>query len=358
MRFRAEREPMQAALSFVARYADTGPIPIINNVLFEAADNRVFVTATDLNRAARASFAAEIEEAGRVTLPSFLSKAIDGEVSVSADERQAVVQSGKQRLDLPVLPAKDFPDLPSLTGQGKVFTLDGSLLARVTNEVSFAYEKEGGRFYLAGTNWRSSGGKIEFCATDGKALSLLSSECREDMDIIVPIFALPKWEGAVEVTVSDTFIRFSKDGEIVASKLIEGSFPDFHRILPKGGAPLSFDRAELLAAVKKMSLVADKRNNSVLMVGHGGIASISAATEKGSVSVDVPYHGDDFQFAAQSMFLAPVIDSFGCETVEVRWLDHSTGITVHDPKDASRMGMVQPYYDRRLAGLAETKAAA
>lgn len=355
MKFLAEKSVIADALSFVCAYAaKDNRIPILASVLLYADGDGVAVSATNADRAARGRFAASVERSASLCLPAALllsavSSSTGTEVSIDADEKRAVIKCGKQRFTLPVLLAKDFPPLPMLDGEeGTKIEVDGAILTRVAKQVSFAAEDAKGRYYLAGTSWRASRGSLEFCATDGKRLSMVSIDANADIDIIVPIFDMPAWEGPVSVLATERSIRFTRADQTVASKLVEGAYPDIHRILPQGGVPLTFDRAELLAAIKRVSLISDTKTHSVLMVGRNGTAKLSGVAAEREAEDEIAYEGEDFQIALLNSVISSVLASFDCEMIDIMWSDHASPVIVRDPRDDNRVGFAMPYADRRV----------
>jgi DNA polymerase-3 subunit beta len=361
VRFIVEREHILSALAFVTKYAakDNNGIPVLANVRLVAAAGAVTVTATDIERAASDTFKAEVGEEGSACVPArLLLGAVKGangaDVFFDAGDRQATVKAGKSQIKMPILPAGDFPPMPMLdTDAAHNFMLAAGTLARLKKEVSFAVEEKGGRFFLTGTSWRVAGDNLEFCATNGKKFSLLSIPTPRDAvgtpDIIVPEFDMPAWDdGEVEVSIDTAFTRFTLGNQVVASKLIEGTFPDYRQFIPINRTSLLFDRAELLAAINRMALVAEVREHSILLVGRDGVASISAQTAVGEAIDTIAYHGEDFQAAVMHSVASDVLSSFDCETIEWRWGDHTAGITMHIPESTERLAFVMPYRDRRL----------
>lgn len=355
MKLVAEKSAMVDALSFVCAYAaKDNRIPILASVLISADSDGVTVSTTNADRAARGRFVAAVERPASLCLPaamllSAVRNSTGTEVSIDADDKRAVIKCGKQRFTLPILPATDFPPLPMLDGtDGAQIELDGALLTRIAKQVSFAAEDAKGRYYLAGTSWRAGSGKIEFCATDGKRLSMISVEAHADLDIIVPIFDLPDWDGPISVLATERSIRLQHGDRIVASKLVEGTYPNIHRILPQGGRSLLFDRAELLAGIKRVSLIADAKDHSILLTGREGTATLAGATAEREAVDEVAYEGDDFQIAFLNTVISSVLASFDCEMIEVRFTDHASPIIVCDPRDENRLGFAMPYADRRV----------
>jgi DNA polymerase-3 subunit beta len=357
MRLTVERDVILAALSFVQKYAAMdSKIPALADVLIDASGDTVTLTATDLDQAASDTIKADVNAAGSIllsarTLLSAVKSGGGSEVTITADDRQAAISCGRSKFKLPILPGSDFPPMPMLRSDAPTsFTLD--TLGNIAGRVLFAAEPDKGRYFLAGVSWRLHEGSIEFVATDGKKFSLLSipapSGARGMPSVIVPRFDAPAWTGDVQVSISDLFIRYRCGTQIVASKLIEATYPDYHRMIPKNETSILFDRAELLAAISRMAIIASAGEHSVLFVGRDGKATISARSGDSEASDEVAYHGDDFQIALIHHVIAPILSSFDCETIEWRFASHETGVTIHDPKDDARTAFAMPFRDPRL----------
>ncbi len=357
MRFTAERDVLLPALSFVRKYAaSNAKIPILADLLIEARDGRVTLTATDLDQSAMDSFPAEVTHPGAITvsaagLHDAIKSAVGTDVVMDADDRQVRVSCGKSKFKLSIMPGHDFPRLPMLAADGATsFTIPN--LVEIDRRVLFAAEPDKGRYYLAGVSWKVVGGKIEFVATDGKKFSLLSApvpaEARDMPAIIVPRFDAPAWTGDVDVSISANFIRYRQGSQVVASKLVDGTYPDYHRLIPTNETSVLFDRAELVAAVARMAIVTNTGESSVLFVGRNGVVTVSAKSGEREATDEIAYNGDDFQIAIIHQVIAPILASFDCETIEWRWSGHDTGVTIHDPKDDGRIAFAMPYRDSRL----------
>lgn len=361
MKFIAERERILTALLFVGRYAEANDrIPVLSMVRFEASENGVSVMATDCQKAASDSFIAHVDRRGSICMSgALLVKAIKStdatEVMIDASANEASIHiGGRLKLKLPVLPAGDFIIPPSLTNDAsRNFTISPGLLKRHAKEVAFAETGRGekDRFYLQGTCWEAQGTHLRLCATDGKILSLvtLPAPSSDPFRIIVPRIDLPEWGDDITVSVSDLFIRFACGKQVAATQLVEGSFPEFLRAIPNNPVKLLFDREELSAAVGRMALVGQGRGVVILFVGRDGKATLSASVDGREITDDVAYEGDDFQVAIAHQYISSVLGSFGSENIEWRVADHSTPITLHDPRDESRIAVAFPYRDHRIA---------
>lgn len=370
MKIIAEREKIVTALKFVSKYADAkSKILVLECVKFSADQNGVTVTATDLDKAATDLFGAHIDRPGSAVLNgALLAKAIDStdasEVLIDVGEREAAIQIGnKLRLKLPVFPAGDFPDLAILTkGACSNFTIDASLLRRHASEVAFAESKETrARQYLCGTRWAIHRGLLDLCATDGVYFSLLSVPAPDKQmpPVTVPPISLPDWVGSVDVSVDKAFARFTCGHQVVATKLVEGNYPDYRRALPENSVKLLFDRTELSSALARVALIDSHRSPTVLFVGRDGKLSLSAVSDGREINDEISFDGEDFQISFVLTRIAPTVSSFSCETIEWRWADHATPITIHDPRDDSRIACALPYRDARLSPFvaARTEAA-
>lgn len=360
MKIIAERSAILSALSFVANYTDASDkIPILAMVRFDASEDCVSVTATDSDKSASDLFAAHVQEPGSACLPgSLIVKAVRStdaaEIMIDAGEKEAAIQiGGRLRMKLPVLPAKDFPDMQMLTAKGDcVFAVPAELFPRHSKEVAFAEGKGNADYWSQGTLWEAAGNDLHLCALDRVVMSRISVPIRvPDMPrVTVPTTALPNWDGDVSVTVSSHFIRFTCGKQTVATKLLDAPFPDYRRIIPEHSSALRFDRAELLAAFNRMGILPQKGGVSVLMIGRDGSASVLVRSYDGrEISDSVPYEGDDFQIAVQQRSMSAVLDSMDCEIVEVMIGDHTQNITIHDRRDESRIMLIAPYRDPRLA---------
>jgi len=358
MRIIAEREKIVAALDFVTGYADRrGNIPILECAKFTCGNDRVSVEATDLDKGARDTFDAHVDGEGCFCLDAaLLLKAIKStdatEIQIDAGDKEAQVRiGGKLKLKLSVLPAIDFPAMAFLNEETTCnFTLDANVFERHAKEIAFAISTEQARPSICGTHWSLHEGNLDLCATTGANLSLLSipAPLKEMSPVIVPTTPLPEWEGEVQISVNENFIRFSSGRQIVGTKLIEGSYPDYRRILVDNPVRVSFDREDLQKSLGRMKLVSSKASPTVLIVGREGRATLSVSVGGQEVTDEIAYEGEDFQTTIVQSVIAPVIASFGCETIELRWLDHKTPISVHDPRDDSRLALVSPYSDVRI----------
>lgn len=367
MRFTAERDVLLPALSFVRKYAaSNAKVPILADVLIEARDGRVTFTATDLDQSAVDSFSADVTHPGAITVSvagvhDAIKSAVGADVVMDADDRQVRISCGKSKFKLSIMPGADFPPLPMLSSDAVTeFTIPN--VAEIDRRVRFAAKASNNGEFTEGVSWKIAGNDLEFAATDGRRMAVLAVPAPAGAglmpSIIVPRFDVPEWEGEISVAVSRYFIRIRMGNQIVATKLLEGTFPDYRRVIPANPVSLLFDRKELLAAVSRMSIVQGAGYISVLFVGRDGIASISATSAGRDAYDEVPYSGDDFQIAVTQHVIMPILASFDCETIELRFLRHDAAITVHNPSDANQVAVAVHCVDNRIAPYIATLEAA
>lgn len=355
MRAAIDRKTLHSAVSFVARYAArNAAIPILSHIRIEVLDARMTLTASDLDQSARDTIAAKTQEHGSFCLPAdLLRKIIDtaagDEIEIETDDLSATVKSEKQKFSIALLPGTDYPALPMLDSEeGQTFNLDAETLKRVEQEVSFAAEDPRGRYYLTGVSWRTSEGSLTFTATDTHRFSSLSIQCREEINIIVPKIAMPAWQGDVNVRVSSLFVRLQNGAQVVASKLIEASYPETNHIFPTNPTPLMFDRIELTDAIKRSLLASDTNHKSVLLVGRDGVANVSVKSLDRNASDEIRYEGDDFQIAFDGALILSVLGSYESEMIQLGYVSHASTVLVTDPKDTARKALAFPFHDIRL----------
>ncbi len=364
MKIVMERSALLAALSFVAKWSSKGDtIEVLSHLLIEAGDGAVAITGTTLDKIARTTVPADIEDGGSACIPAeLLVKAVKGgaasEVSISCDDKGAVVRIGKTRLSVGILPADQFPDAVLLSSEPAYrLTMDAATLTTCIGGCAPFVWTDVGRDFISGVSWRHTEAGLEFCGTDGKTLSLVETGQRyhgaAGLDIITPPMALPQWTGDVEIEISNHFIRFRCGADALASKLIEGNFPDVHRLIPQGeGSVLTFDRSDLARAVSTVDLNAVGKENSILFVGENGQCTLSTVSTRGAVEDVVNYDGPDFVIALATRVIGKCLAETAAETIDIIYFDATKAVIIRPMGEAGRTMIAVPYRDSRVAGYA------
>lgn len=331
--FTIPRDTLLPALSAAVKAVQRrSTIPILQNVLLEASADTLTVTGTDLDVEVTVPVACSAVDAFSTTLPAgnlhdAIRKLPEGcEVRISAEKDFCAVHAGRSRFRLPVLPASDYPRLSAIRPAHE-FRLAAKLVERMIATLRFAVSTEETRFYLngiylhpsTGSGSTGEGGADELCAvaTDGHRLASLSVPLPEGAagmpGIIVPRMTIDVLKGLgggpagnhdaeIVIGVSETLIRFalpsplgqgsggSGGGVTLASKLIDGTYPDYRRVVPKGNAnSFELDRAGLAAACDRVTTISGERGRAVKFAFAAGTATLSCVNpDSGSAEEEVP----------------------------------------------------------------------
>ncbi|RWE63144.1 MAG: DNA polymerase III subunit beta [Mesorhizobium sp.] len=275
------REALLPALGLVSKAVERrSTIPVLANVLLavNAAAGTLTITGSDLDCELRATLSCQAGKDEAFTLPSAIlhdavRKMPDGaEIALVAEKDFATLTAGRSRFKIQVLPATDFPtmDAGSLSHS---FELDAGQVERMLDTVSFAISSEETRYYLNGIYWHA-GEALNAVATDGHRLAKFAAPLPEGAAgmpaIIIPrrtvglIRQLVGDKGKVKVSLSDVKIRVETEQGTLLSKLIDGSYPDYQRVIPAGNANhFTVERAALASAVDRVTTVSSARGSAV-----------------------------------------------------------------------------------------------
>lgn len=356
MKFKAEKTALIAALDVVASFA-LG----LEFFHMETSDGVITVVGSNWSQAAKSSFKAEITEAGETRLPAdtFLksSKGISAdEFFFASDSQKATVKSGKSTFRVPVISHGIFPPANILTDDAiSYFSIDGGILSKVASEIAFAISDDQTRPFLHGVNWSCKDGKMSFAAADGyRAARMIIDPAPEGAGgmspITVPRLAFPKLKGNVEVELSDRFLRLTSGQVTLATKLIEGQFPDMDRITPKDNpVHVVVNRERFMAVLNRASVyIHGKYGTSIRFVAKDDEMSVSTTGDNGELIDMVDCRGHDMPGCTIAhRNLGAVVSSMTSEFVELRFKAPDAAITVHDPTDASKVCLVMPITDNQ-----------
>ncbi len=310
MQLNISRTELARVVSAVGKVVESrNTIPILSNILLEAEGNALKVTATDLDIQATASANADVKKAGTITvsaklLGEIVRKAGASDISIALVDNRLEVKSGRSKFKLETLPASDYPDL-AVGSYTADFEIDlGALFAPVT----FAISTEETRFYLNGIFLHVIDGVGVAVATDGHRLACnRGPELPTFTGIIVPrktVSLLPR--GVAKVSVSETKIRIETADLLIVSKLIDGTFPDYERVIPReNDKVITVNRDEMMKAVERVVTVSSEKGRAVkLSIAPGSIA-LAARSDAGSAEDEVAadYSGEPFDVGFNSQYV-------------------------------------------------------
>ena len=372
MKATIERAKLLRCLSHVQSVVERrNTIPILSNVLIEAsADGRVRIMATDLDLQVVESLdAASVETAGAITVQAHLlfdiaRKLPDGsQVSLETADNRMTVKAGRSRFQLPTLPRDDFPvivegDLPTS------FELPARILAELIDRTRFAISTEETRYYLNGIFLHVSDDDapvLKAAATDGHRLArftLARPEGAAGMpDVIVPRKAVGELrklleeslDGNVEIDLSASKIRFTLGGEggvVLTSKLIDGTFPDYSRVIPTGNDKLlKLDPKSFYEGVDRVATIATEKTRAVKMGLETDKVTLSVTSpDNGTAAEEVPadYRSDSFEIGFNANYLKDILHQIDGDTVELHLADPGAPTLIRQDDKSSALYVLMP----------------
>ena len=367
MRVTVERSFLLKSLGHVHRVVERrNTIPILSNVLMRA-DGGLVLKATDLDVEVTETVAADVGQPGATTVPAqilydIVRKLPDGaEVSLdTGDGSKLEVKARRSRFTLQVLPEADFPDLTAGDFPTR-FTLPASAMKMLIERTQFAISTEETRYYLNGIYLHvvTVDGQpyLRAVATDGHRLAQAQIPAPEGSEscpgVIVPRKTVGEIQKLVEepdaditVEVSDTKIRVTLGSVILTSKLIDGTFPDYARVIPQGNDKvLKVDRGDFAGAVDRVSTVSSERGRAVKLALSEGKLELSVNNpESGSANEElmVDYAAEDLEIGFNSRYLLDVASQIGTENAEFRFSDPGSPTLIQADDDTDALYVLMP----------------
>jgi DNA polymerase-3 subunit beta len=310
-----ERSAIVAALTQASKAVENrNTYPILANVLLSADADKLTIRATDLDieitTSAPASGKLPTTTAPAKMLLDIAKRLPAGaEITLAVEDEHLVVKSGRSRFKVATIDPEAFPELkqPAYTTTA---TMD---LAALVAPVTFAMSDEETRYYLRGVFLHTSDGRLRAVATDGHRLAAVyGPELALAEGIIVPrktVGLIP--EGSIQVDIGEGRIRFTAGDTVIVSKLVEGSFPDYERVIPKNNdKPVVLDRKALSSAVERVGVFASERGGKAvrLEIAPGQVV-LSVTGEGGQASDEIAsdYEGEPFEIGYNASYLSELL---------------------------------------------------
>jgi DNA polymerase III subunit beta len=342
-------------------------IPILSNVLIEASgDNSIRMMATDLDLQINETVEAQVETAGAITVAAhtlfdIARKLPEGsQVALTASDGKLQIVAARSRFNLSTLPRDDFPiiaegDLPVQ------FELPAATLRQIIDKTRFAISTEETRYYLNGIFFHiaEDGGLpvLKAAATDGHRLARVTVPRPDGADampdIIVPrkcIAELRKLldevDGSVEISLSGSKIRFGMGTAVLTSKLIDGTFPDYSRVIPTGNDKLlKIDPKSLMEGVDRVATIASEKTRAVKMAVEKDKITLSVTSpENGTATEEVPgdYGYDPIEIGFNARYLMEILQQVEGDTVEVHLADAAAPTLLRENDKSAALYVLMP----------------
>lgn len=369
MRLVIERGELLRALGHVTSVVERRTtIPILSNVLLRAANGSLQFKATDLEREVIEQVPAEVTTPGALTVPAHMlhdivRKLPDGaqvELKKDADKERLTLSAGSSRFALQTLAAEDFPDLAA--GElGHEFEVAASDLKRLIDKTRFAISTEETRYYLNGIYLHpaQTAGKptLRAVATDGHRLAQVELPLPQGAagmpGVIVPrktvheVHRLIEESGApVKVAVSPAKVRFEIGTVTLTSKLIDGTFPDYGRVIPQANdKQLNVSNAEFMSAVDRVSTIASERGRAVKLNISGDKLILSVNNpEGGSATEEIPieYKASPLEIGFNARYLLDIAGQLEGEEARFLLADPGSPTMVRDASDEGALYVLMP----------------
>jgi DNA polymerase-3 subunit beta len=371
MKFKADRATLLKALAHVQSVVEKrNTIPILANVMISARDGHLTLTATDMEIAIVEDVAATGIRDGACTAPAAtlyeivrkLPEGAEVELEQAGSDGQLALRSGRYATSLVVLPVEDFPSMTAGTLAHR-FSLPALTLRGLIDRTRFAISTEETRYYLNGIYLHaaeSEGTKVlRAVATDGHRLARVEEPLPEGAGampgVIVPRKTvnelrklLDEVTGDVEVALSDTRIQFKAGPVTLTSKLIDGTFPEYERVIPRDNDKvLRVSKKDFSDAVARVAAISSERSRPVKLSLARDLLVLSAASpEQGTATEEldgekVNYEAGPLEIGFQARYLNDITDQIQGD-VEFRFADGAAPTVVRDAGDASALYVLMP----------------
>jgi DNA polymerase-3 subunit beta len=368
MRVRIERANLLRALNHVHRVVERrNTIPILANVLLTAEGDALSLKATDLDMEIVDRAPAAVEQAGASTVPAHIlydivRKLPDGaEIELDSGSGQSMsLKAGRARFALQMLPDADFPDLNA--GELPVsFTLPAEVLKRLIDRTQFAISTEETRYYLNGIYFHVVGdggaARLRAVATDGHRLAKAEIDApagsagmpgiivpRKTVGEIQKLLEDPQAE--VRLGLSDTKIRLAIGELVLTSKLIDGTFPDYERVIPKANDKvLTLDKGDFERAVDRVSTISSDRGRAVkLSLTEDRMVLAVNNPDSGSATDEIPvgYEAEPIEIGFNSRYLLDIAGQLTSDEAVFKLADPGSPTLIQDKGDADALYVLMP----------------
>jgi DNA polymerase-3 subunit beta len=369
MRVTVERAALLRSLGHVHRVVERrNTIPILSNVLLRAEDGGLRLKATDLDIEVTETIPADVSQPGSTTVPAHviydivrkLPEGAQVSLEMAGDMGQMQIRSGRSRFMLQSLPESDFPDLAA----GELphrFTVPAGDLKRLIDKTQFAISTEETRYYLNGIYLHAidAGGQpmLRAVATDGHRLArveLAAPAGSEGMPgVIVPRKAVAEIQKLVEnadesvlLELSSAKVRLTVGGVVLTSKLIDGTFPDYQRVIPSGNDKLlTVEREDFARAVDRVSTISSERGRAVKLAINDGRLTLSVNNpDSGSATeeIEVDYDSAPIDIGFNARYLLDITGQLDGDTALFKFADPGSPTIIQDREGSAALYVLMP----------------
>ena len=352
-------KPLNAVNGIVER---RHTLPILSNLLIEGGDQAIVFTATDLEM--QISMSVDVESSDIFSTTVSAKKLLDISRSLPEgstirfvdQENKLQVSSSKSKFSLQTLPSTDYPTMSRVTGNQLSLSISQKVLRKLLRQVEFAMAQQDIRYYLNGLLMEVTGNQLHIVGTDGHRLSYVSSALEqtfEKQEIILPrktvtelIKLLEEVDELVTIEIAPTQVNFSFSNIRLISKVIDGKFPDYNRVIPVGHQNrVTLNRQVVLQSMQRASILSNEKYRGVRMVlGANSLRIISSNNEQEEAEeeLEVSYAGDPLDVGFNVTYLIDVLNNQQSEIVDFAFADANSSCLVTTPDNPSFKYVVMP----------------
>jgi DNA polymerase III subunit beta len=338
-------------------------LPVLANVLIRKSGSSLQLTTSDLEIQIRthADLGGDVGQfsttvGARKLIDILRSMPADQTVSLESSQNKLVLKGGKSRFTLQTLPAEDFPLVQESPNFGPVFSVPQKTLKGLLQQVSFSMAVHDIRYYLNGILFVAEGKQLSLVATDGHRLAYASATLDVEVprqEVILPrktvlemLRLLSDKEGAIDMQFANNQAKFVFDGMEFVTKLVEGKFPDYNRVIPKNHKnTITLGRVPLLACLQRTAILTSEKFKGVRLNLEPGllrVASNNAEQEEAVDELEIDYGGDAIEIGFNVTYLIDVLTNMEQDMVRMDLADSNSSVLITIPEQSSFKYVVMP----------------
>ena len=363
MKFQIEKEtllnPLQQIIGAVEKRQT---MPALSNVLIRTTENSLSLTATDLEIELVSQVGIIIDEPGEITVPARklldICKSLSDEalINFTVTDNKALIQSGRSRFSLATLPANNFPSLDAINSIYE-FEIQQKILRDLIDKTAFAMAQQDVRYYLNGLMLEISSNSLRAVATDGHRLAYCEKQTNADIadikQVILPrkgvlelIRLLNDSEDTVKIILGSNHLQVEFDKIRLTSKLIDGRFPDYNRVMPTDGTNIiKIDRTQLRQALIRASILSNEKYRGIRLTLENNLIKLQAQNpdqEEADVDLEVDYNGDEIEIGFNVNYVLDVLNVTNSETVQATFRDSNSSFLLTYPDQEDCKYVIMP----------------
>jgi len=363
MKFKTQVQDFSLKLGLVQGISERrATMPVLSHVLVTLKNNKIEISATDLETTMSTWCDAKVEKEGSLAIPArklyeIVKELPDGEIEVEEIGNHWVeIRSSSANFKIAGLPSEDFPIVPELHPEN-LFSVESFLIEDMISKTIFAVSPDELRRNLAGIYFEESGEKnLRLVSTDGHRLSLVEKKIdggvKFDKGFVVPkkgvaeLRKVLRLSETVRIGVGDNFFMAEGENIVLIARLIDADFPDYKQVTPEvTKVTISIGRDELLSALKRVSILSSEKTRSVkLNIEKGAMTLISVSPEFGEAkeSIALDYDGEPAELGFNARYLMDVLEAITQEKVQIGLIDELSPAVIRPDDDEVYMSVIMP----------------